>query len=105
MTGQNVWWRRRSFFVGSANGIVSCDRFTVSRIEKEILDPVTKERLDLQLRKLGEMVVTDVRDKISVGFFQGTETPKVGDVVEKIKPPAAPPAEPQAAPAEKASVK
>jgi curli biogenesis system outer membrane secretion channel CsgG len=78
---------------GSVNGVQPCDRFTVSRIVKEITDPLTHELLDLQLRKIGEMVVTEVKDKMSFGVFQGTEPPQVKDVAEKVKPPAPPVAE------------
>jgi curli biogenesis system outer membrane secretion channel CsgG len=73
---------------GSSNGVLPCDRLVISRVIKEIKDPVTGEVLDLQLRKIGEMLATDLKEKIASGSFQGMEEPKVGDVAEKIKPQA-----------------
>jgi curli biogenesis system outer membrane secretion channel CsgG len=94
---------------GSAESVQKCDKFEVSRIVKEVKDPVTKEILDLQLEKVGELIITDVRDKISIGAFSGTKAPEVGFAVRKILPPAPPepppapaaPAPPPAATAEK----
>lgn len=71
---------------GSINGVLPCDRFTVNRIDEEIKDPVTGEILDLKTHKVGELLVTDVRDKVAHGFFEGKEPPKVNDVAEKTKP-------------------
>lgn len=82
---------------GSADAVQKCDKFEVSRIVKEVKDPVTKEILDLQLEKVGEMMITDVRDKISIGVFCGTKVPEIGYAVRKILPPAPP--EPPPAPA------
>lgn len=62
-----------------------CDKFEVSRVIKEIKDPSTGEVLDLQVEKVGELMVTEVRDKISIAYFNGTEMPKVGYVVRKIQ--------------------
>lgn len=81
---------------GSAESVAKCDKFEVSRIIKEVKDPVTKEILDLQLERVGEMMITEVRDKISIGVFNGTAMPDVGMSVKKILPPdpPAPPAPP-----------
>jgi curli biogenesis system outer membrane secretion channel CsgG len=69
---------------GSNDGVQQCDKFEVSRVIKEIKDPSTGEVLDLQTEKVGELMVTEVREKISIAFFNGTEAPKVGYVVKKI---------------------
>lgn len=69
---------------GSAEGVQVCDRFEVSSIIKEVRDPVTKEVLDLQLEKVGEILVTEARDKMAVAAFQGVRMPEVGMVVRKI---------------------
>lgn len=79
---------------GTFSGVRKCDRFTVSRIEQEIKDPVTKEVIDLQLRKIGEFIATEVRDKATIGLFEGSEQPKEGDLAEKIKPPDKPESKP-----------
>ena len=46
---------------GSNDGIQQCDKFEVSRVVKEIKDPSTGEVLDLQVEKVGELMVTEVR--------------------------------------------
>ncbi len=70
---------------GGNDGVQACDKFVVSRVIKEIKDPSTGEVLDLQVEKVGELMVTEVRDKISIAYFNGTEMPKVGYVVKKIQ--------------------
>ena len=72
---------------GSNDGIAKCDRFVISRIIKEIHDPVTKELLDLQVQKVGDLVVTDVRDKTAIGIFNGSEAPAAGFVARKVSNP------------------
>lgn len=69
---------------GSNDGVQQCDRFEVSRVIKEIKDPSTGEVLDLQVEKVGELMVMEVRDKISIAYFNGSSVPKVGYVVKKI---------------------
>lgn len=69
---------------GGNDGVQQCDRFEVSRIIKEIKDPSTGEVLDLQVEKVGELMVTEVRDKISIAYFNGSSMPKVGYVAKKI---------------------
>lgn len=68
---------------GTNEGIQKCDRFTISRIVKEIHDPVTKEVLDLQVQKVGDLVITEVREKTAIGLFNGTEAPAAGYVARK----------------------
>jgi len=70
---------------GGNDGVQQCDKFEVSRVIKEIKDPSTGEVLDLQVEKVGELMVTEVRDKISIAYFNGTEMPKVGYAVKKIQ--------------------
>jgi curli biogenesis system outer membrane secretion channel CsgG len=69
---------------GSNDGVQQCDRFEVSRVIKEIKDPSTGEVLDLQTEKVGELMVMEVRDKISIAYFNGSSAPKVGYVAKKI---------------------
>lgn len=70
---------------GSNDGVQQCDKFEVSRVVKEIKDPSTGEVLDLQTERVGELMVTEVREKISIAYFNGSEAPKVGYVVKKIQ--------------------
>jgi len=67
---------------GSAAGVEVGDVFMVSHIVKEVVDPVTKEVLDLQTAPAGTMKVTSVREKISIGTMTGGPA-RVGDRVEK----------------------
>lgn len=69
---------------GSNDGVQQCDRFEISRVIKEIKDPSTGEVLDLQIEKVGELMVMEVRDKISIAYFNGSSNPKVGYVAKKI---------------------
>lgn len=69
---------------GANDGVQQCDRFEISRIIKEIKDPSTGEVLDLQTEKVGELMVMEVRDKISIAYFNGTAMPKVGYVAKKM---------------------
>ncbi len=69
---------------GASDGVQKCDRFEVSKIIKEIRDPVTKDLLDVQLQKVGDLVVTEVRDRVAIGAFNGTAAPQVGFAVRKV---------------------
>ncbi len=68
--------------VGANDGVNQGDVFEISRIVSEVRDPVTKEVLDLQVNKIGELVVSSVRDKIASGNYQGAAA-KAGDVARK----------------------
>jgi len=69
--------------VGSSSGVQVGDTFEISRIVKEVKDPVTKEVLDVVTAPVGSMKVTTVRDKIAIGSFNGSQPPREGDRVEK----------------------
>jgi curli biogenesis system outer membrane secretion channel CsgG len=57
--------------VGSQDGVLRGDRFDILRINGEIKDPVTKEVIDVDAVKVGELVVDTVRDKTSSGRYGG----------------------------------
>lgn len=69
--------------VGSSAGVQVGDTFAVSRIVKEVKDPVTKEVLDVVTAPLGTLQITTVRERIAIGAFTGGQPPQVGDRVEK----------------------
>jgi curli biogenesis system outer membrane secretion channel CsgG len=69
--------------VGSSAGVQMGDTFEVSRIVKEVKDPVTKEVLDVVTAPVGSLKITSVREKIAIGSFSGGQPPKEGDRVEK----------------------
>jgi curli biogenesis system outer membrane secretion channel CsgG len=68
--------------VGANDGVNQGEVFEISRIISEVRDPVTKEVLDLQVNKIGEVVINSVRDKISSGTYSGGAA-KAGDVARK----------------------
>jgi hypothetical protein len=57
--------------------------FTVYHKGKVIKDPATGEVLDVLTTPLGQLTITMVRDKISMGTYSGAGKPVVGDVVRK----------------------
>ena len=65
---------------GSAAGIANGMKLTVFRKGKEIKDPTTGEVLDVQTERIGELVITSVRERIATGAYNGAAA-KVGDVV------------------------
>lgn len=65
---------------GSGSGITNGMKLTVFRKGKEIKDPTTGEVLDVQTERIGDLVITSVRDRIATGTYSGTAA-KVGDVV------------------------
>ena len=68
---------------GSAAGLQVGQTFTVYHKGKVIKDPSTGEVLDVQTTPLGQITITVVRDKISMGNYSGSAKPVVGDVVRK----------------------
>jgi curli biogenesis system outer membrane secretion channel CsgG len=57
--------------IGSTEGVEKGDHFEVHKILNEIRDPTTKEVLDVETQKVGEMVITEVREKIATGAYSG----------------------------------
>ena len=68
---------------GTAAGLAVGQTFTIYHKGKEIKDPTTGEVLDVQTTPLGQLTITLVRDRISMGNFAGSAAPVVGDVVRK----------------------
>ncbi len=62
---------------GSNDGISKCDRFEIFRVVKEIIEPTTKEVIDFELKQTGELLVTEVRERVAIGAYNGTEAPEV----------------------------
>lgn len=57
--------------VGSVDGVLPSDRFEIHQILETVQDPVTKEVLDQRTQKVGELAVTNVRDRVTVGRYNG----------------------------------
>ena len=56
---------------GSNEGVAPGDRFEVLRIVSEVVDPTSRQVLDVETTKAGELVVTNVRDQIATGNYGG----------------------------------
>jgi len=57
--------------VGSQDGVMRGDRFEILKINGEIKDPTTKEVIDIDAVKIGELVADTVRDKTVTGAYGG----------------------------------
>ena len=57
--------------VGSNDGVLRGDRFEILQINGEIRDPVTKDVIDIDAVKIGELVVDTVRDRMASGAYGG----------------------------------
>jgi len=57
--------------VGAEDGVLRGDRFDILKINGEIKDPVTREVIDIDAVKVGELVVDSVRDKSASGRYGG----------------------------------
>jgi len=47
------------------------DRFAILQINNVVLDPHTQEPIDVETTKVGELVVTEVREKTAIGNYGG----------------------------------
>lgn len=65
---------------GSSAGMTNGMKLGVFRKGKEIKDPTTGEVLDVQTDRVGELVITSVRERIATGTYSGSAA-KVGDIV------------------------
>jgi curli biogenesis system outer membrane secretion channel CsgG len=57
--------------VGSEHGVIRGDRFEILKINGEVRDPVTKDVIDLDAVKVGELVVDAVRERVATGAYGG----------------------------------
>ena len=67
--------------VGSKSGVKVGDRLQVRRKIREVRDPSSGKVLRSIEDKIGEVVITEVDERSSVGTYTGTTPAKVGDVV------------------------
>ncbi len=70
--------------VGTNDGVSVGDVFDVYKVLGEVLDPITKEVLDIKTERIGEMRIATVREKIAVGAYTGTKA-DVGALARKRK--------------------
>jgi curli biogenesis system outer membrane secretion channel CsgG len=67
---------------GGNDTVAVGDVFEILRIDREVKDPVTKEVLDRITTKVGELVISSVRDKIATGNYSGSPA-AVGFIARK----------------------
>jgi curli biogenesis system outer membrane secretion channel CsgG len=67
--------------VGSAAGVKVGDKLAVKRVGRKITDPATGKVLRQIEDAVGDVTITEVDAKSSVGKFTGAGKPQVGDVV------------------------
>jgi curli biogenesis system outer membrane secretion channel CsgG len=70
--------------IGSNDGVTNGDVFDVFKVLGEVKDPITKEVLDVQTERIGEMTISSVREKISSGSYRGAPA-AVGAIVRRRK--------------------
>ena len=59
--------------LGAIDGVLVGDRFEIRRIDNEVLDPQTKEPIDVEAVKVGELVVSEVHDHAAIGNYGGQQ--------------------------------
>jgi curli biogenesis system outer membrane secretion channel CsgG len=69
---------------GEVNGVSKCDRFEVYRVRREILDPTTKEVIDLDLERVGQLLITEVRERVAIGAYNGVAPPEPKMLAKKV---------------------
>lgn len=57
--------------LGSNDGVERGDRFEIRQITNEVLDPQTRDVIDVQAVKVGELVVNEVHEKTAIGNYGG----------------------------------
>jgi curli biogenesis system outer membrane secretion channel CsgG len=67
---------------GASEGVNTGEVFEIFKVLGEIRDPATKEILDRQVEKVGEMTVTSVRDRVATGSYAGSPA-QVGMLARK----------------------
>lgn len=68
---------------GAGDGVNAGEVFEIFKVLGEIRDPQTKEVLDTQVEKVGEMTVTNVREKVASGNYIGS--PAVVNMIARKK--------------------
>jgi curli biogenesis system outer membrane secretion channel CsgG len=68
---------------GSSDGVNAGEVFEIFKVLGEIRDPQTKELLDMQVEKVGEMTVSSLRDKVATGNYAGS--PAIVNMVARKK--------------------
>jgi hypothetical protein len=68
---------------GEECGVRVGDRFEVYRIVRIIKDPETGEVLGKREQKVGTLTVREVHPRWSLGIFEGTEGPQMGDIIRE----------------------
>jgi curli biogenesis system outer membrane secretion channel CsgG len=57
--------------LGSNDGVLPGDRFEIRQINNQVFDPQTKDIIATEAVKVGELVISEVEDKSSIGNYGG----------------------------------
>ncbi|HET9364653.1 MAG TPA: CsgG/HfaB family protein, partial [Candidatus Angelobacter sp.] len=57
--------------LGSHDGVLPGDRFEIRQINNQVIDPQTKDVIGTEAVKVGELVVSEVEEKSSIGNYGG----------------------------------
>ena len=73
--------------IGASSGVTHGDFFEVLDVINVIVDPQSLEILDYDIRGVrGELVITEVRDRVSFGVLTSDFEPIIGDIVRWLVP-------------------
>jgi len=73
--------------IGASSGVIHGDFFEVLDVINVIVDPQSLEILDYDIRGVrGEIVITEVRDRVSFGVLTSDFEPIIGDIVRWLAP-------------------
>lgn len=73
--------------IGASAGVSEGDRFEVVDVRNVITDPQSLELLDYETLGIkGEIVIVEVRDRVSFGVRTAEFAPAVGDIVRQLTP-------------------
>lgn len=73
---------RIAISIGASSGVTHGDFFEVLDVVNVIVDPQSLEILDYDIRGVrGEIVITEVRDRVSFGVLTSNFEPIIGDIV------------------------
>jgi len=73
--------------IGASSGVTQGDIFEVLDVAHVVVDPQTLEILDYEfLGVKGQIVITEVRDRVSYGVLTSSFEPVIGDIVRAVAP-------------------
>lgn len=69
---------------GKLKGVAVGDYFEIANVVGDIIDPQTREVLDVATRTIGRMEIVEVRERVARGLYTGNVAVKIGDIATRI---------------------